>query len=110
MAVCASGSVVKNSSGDTNKLNAMLDVPVTIPEHADGPSELKETENTAAAGSNGCQRVTSVCACFDEGCWKTGKTETYPNARSLLPTISQGKQRLEAHHCVQTSQMSRESL
>ena len=43
--LCASGSV-NNSIGGTVKLNAP-DVPVVMPEYADGSSELKETEDTA---------------------------------------------------------------
>ena len=45
MVLCASG--VKNCSAGAIESNASLDVLIVIPEHADGSSEPKETEDTA---------------------------------------------------------------
>ena len=59
-------------SGDTDESNVLLSVPITIP----GPSEAKETEDTAEVESKGCQSGTVVRACIDEGCWTVGRTET----------------------------------
>ena len=53
--VCASGRVVKNSSGDTDESNALLDVPIMMPERADGSSKSKKTGSTTEVESNGYQ-------------------------------------------------------
>ena len=44
--VCASGSIVKISSENTDESNALLNVPITIPERAGGSSKSRGTENT----------------------------------------------------------------
>ena len=68
----------KLESGDTDESNVLLGVPITIP----GPSEAKETEDTAEVESKGCQSGTGVRAC--EGCWKVGRQDrdVYLNARN----------------------------
>ena len=49
--MCASGSIVNNLSGDTDESN----VPIMIPEHANGSSKLKKAKDTTEVESNGCQ-------------------------------------------------------
>ena len=95
-AVCASHSTVKNPSGATGESKALSDVPIMIPKREDDPSKSKETEGTAEVKSNCCQSGTDIRACIDEGCWQAGRQDgdVYPNARSLLPTISKDRQRL----------------
>lgn len=55
--LCLSGSTVKNSSGaQTSPTHRLLDVPIMIPERADGSSELKGTEGTTQVESSGFQK------------------------------------------------------
>ena len=46
-------------SGDTDELTYCCTIP--------GPSEAKETEDTAEVESKGCQSGTGVRGCIDEG-------------------------------------------
>ena len=64
--VCASDSIVNNSSGDTDVSNTLLDLPIMIPEGADGSSKSKETEDTTEVEPNGCQISIGVHACINE--------------------------------------------
>ena len=82
---------------DTDESNALLDVPIVIPERAEGLREPKETEETAEVESNGCQSGIGVRPYYiDEGNWQAGKRDrNSSNARSLLST--QGRQRLTAY-------------
>ena len=56
-------------------VHALLDVPIMIPERADGPRESKGTKDTAEIESNGCQSGIGIRAWVNEGCWQAGKTE-----------------------------------
>ena len=49
--LCASG--IKNCSAGAVESNASLDVLIVMPEHADGSSEPKETEDTAEVEFDG---------------------------------------------------------
>ena len=61
-------ATVKNSSVDTDESNTLLDVPIVIPERAEGLSESKETKETAEVKSNGRQSGIGVRPYYiDEG-------------------------------------------
>ena len=53
--VCEQQYSKKNSRGDTDESNTLLDLPIMIPERADGSSKSKETEDTTEVKSNDCQ-------------------------------------------------------
>ena len=73
--------------------NVPLDVPILMPEHADGSSELKDTEDTAKAELDSCRAGADVHAYIDEASWHTGETET--SSRTLID------------HCQQLVEMDR---
>ena len=73
--------------------NVPLDVPILMPEHADGSSELKDTEDTAKVESDSCRAGADVHAHIDEASWHTGETET--SSRTLID------------HCQQLVEMDR---
>ena len=60
----------KELKGGHRRANALLDVPIMIPERADSPNKSKGTGDTAEIEPNGYQSGTGVRACVNEGCWQ----------------------------------------
>ena len=67
---------VKSSSRGTVESNAPLDVPIVMPEHADGSSKSKDAEDTAKIEQDWCWTGAGVHAHIDEASWHTGETKT----------------------------------
>ena len=60
--------------------NAPLDVQIVMPEHADGSSESKDTEDTTKFELDSYQTGADVHVHIDEASWHTGETETSSRA------------------------------
>ena len=60
----------------TVESNASLDVPIMMPEHADGLSKSKNAEDTAKVELDSCRTGADMHAHIDEESWHTGETET----------------------------------
>ena len=72
--MCASDSE-KSSSRGIVESNTLLDVPIVMPEHADGSSESKDTEDTTRFELDSCRTGADVHVHIDKASWHTGKTE-----------------------------------